>query len=103
MRAAISALGLALLILGGSAAQAAPTCLDRQGATVRCGGVGAMPVGWSPPAGVEAARPAQDGPDDGKLIGLTAFLAGIFALIALMPDFQGRWDRQADDDDERRG
>jgi hypothetical protein len=28
---------------------------------------------------------------------LLAVVGGLFALIALMPDFDGRWDRQEDD------
>jgi hypothetical protein len=35
------------------------------------------------------------------MIGLTLFLGGLFALIALLPDFGGRWDGQETDDEER--
>jgi hypothetical protein len=103
MRLAIPALAAALAILGASlcasSATAAPTCLDRQGDMARCGSAGAMPVGWSPPADMEGARLVADAPDEGKLIGLTVFLAGLFGLIALMPDFEGKWDREAGDDE----
>jgi hypothetical protein len=38
-----------------------------------------------------------------QLLGLGAFIAALFALIALMPDFQrpedDGWDRQEDDED----
>lgn len=38
-----------------------------------------------------------------QMLGLIAFLGAFFALIALMPDFQGPnapgWDRQEEDDD----
>jgi hypothetical protein len=102
MRAAIPALAAALAILSASAAIAAPTCLDRQGGMVRCGTSGAMPPGWVPPTDVFDARPVPDAPDAGKMIGLTVFLAGLFGLIALLPDFEGKWDRQTEDD-ERRG
>jgi hypothetical protein len=106
MRAAILAavaLGAVALILGASAASAAPNCVNVQGEMARCGAPGAMPVGWSPPAAVAAARPTgeADASDTGKLLGLTAFLAGLFGLIALMPDFEGKWDRQAGDDEGR--
>jgi hypothetical protein len=42
------------LLLAASAAQAAPTCQDRHGGTVRCGTSGAMPVGWTLPVGEPA-------------------------------------------------
>ena len=81
---------------------AAPTCLDRHGDMARCGTAGAMPLGWSGPADLEGARRVADAPGEGKLIGLTLFLAGLFGLFALMPDFEDSWDRQGEDD-ERRG
>jgi hypothetical protein len=101
MRAATPVLTLTLLMLSAQAAMAAPTCLNAHGDMARCGTTGAMPVGWAPSEEVAAARPADEAPDGGKLIGLTAFLAGVFALIALMPDFEGKWDRQAGDDEQR--
>ena len=33
------------------------------------------------------------------LFGLACILGGLFALIALMPPFDGEWDRQEDDGD----
>jgi hypothetical protein len=104
MRAAIPPLAAALVILGASAAMAAPTCVDRHGVMARCGAAGAMPVGWTPPPDVlearRAAAAAAAAGDNDKLVGLTIFLAGFFALIALMPDFEGKWDRQASDDEQ---
>jgi hypothetical protein len=35
------------------------------------------------------------------MIGLTLFLGGLFALLALLPDFEGRWDGQETDEEER--
>ena len=32
-----------------------------------------------------------------EILNLIAFIGGFFALIALMPDFDGKWDRQEDD------
>jgi hypothetical protein len=32
-----------------------------------------------------------------QYFGLACFLGGLFALIALMPNFDGDWDRQEDD------
>ena len=63
-----------------------------------------MPVGWDlPPQESEARLAAMSmGMDPGKLAGLICFLGGLFALIALMPDFDGAWDGQ-DTDDEPHG
>jgi hypothetical protein len=97
----ILAMGLiAASLLVASGAQAAPTCLDRHGGTVRCGTSGAMPVGWTLPAGEVATAPADE-PSAGGMIGLTLFLGGLVALMALLPDFEDRWDRQAGDEEER--
>jgi hypothetical protein len=103
MRAATPGLALTLLMLSAPVAMAAPTCLNARGDMARCGTTGAMPLGWTPPAGSQVGRATgeADASDDGKLIGLTAFLAGLFALIALMPDFEDSWDRQGGDDDLR--
>jgi hypothetical protein len=100
----ILALAAAALALALSAypALAGPTCVDRGGEMIRCATPGAMPVGWDLP-GQQRDRLAARGDDPGmgKLIGLIGFLGGIFALIALLPDFEGRWDSQATDDEER--
>jgi hypothetical protein len=105
MRLRALAMALALIFLTGSAALAAPTCLDRQGDTIRCGAKGAMPVGWtlSPQQlwDKEISRPAEE-----NLSALGKVLCGLalfFALIALMPKFDGSrdsdWDpRQGDDE-----
>ena len=88
-------------MLSGSAAQAAPICVDRHGEMRRCGAPDAMPVGWSPTPDQAAERLAgrSDGLGVRQWIGLSAFLAGLFALIALLPDFEGRWDGQETDED----
>jgi hypothetical protein len=98
------ALALAILITP-LAARAAPTCVTRQGDTVHCNAPGAMPVGWTLPDAEQIARRAAQpqGPGALQLAGLAAFLAGLLALILLLPDFQGRWDRQDGDDQADRG
>jgi hypothetical protein len=78
-------------------ALAAPTCQTQTGETARCGTPGAMPLGWeAPPDG----RPAFAALDANQAFGIV-LMACIFALLALMPDFDGRrssdWDRQEDD------
>jgi hypothetical protein len=103
MRAMIPILSAAILAAGVSPAAAAPTCVNVQGDMARCGAASAMPVGWTLAPEVYAARRTgeADDSDFGKLFGLTAFLAGLFGLIALMPDFEDGWDRQGGDDERR--
>jgi hypothetical protein len=102
MRRLIPALALAAALLSAPAAMAGPTCQDRNGDTIRCGTEGAMPVGWTLPAR-ERAPAASEAPSPAALFGLICALGGVFALIALMPDFQGEqggWDRLEGDDEE---
>ncbi len=72
-------------------AVAAPTCLDKQGGTIRCGVPGAMPVGWIPPPQVrwEQELSRAPGPGTSELLAVFCGLGLFFALIALLPDFQG--------------
>jgi hypothetical protein len=101
MRSILLALIAIVALFGAPAAIAAPTCQDRNGDTIRCGTEGAMPVGWTLPAAersrVLAARPPEPPPN---LLGLGLFLVGFFALLALLPDFDGKWDRQERDEEE---
>jgi len=101
MRSILLATIVTGVLLAAPAATAAPTCQDRSGDTIRCGTEGAMPVGWTLPAlqrlEVTAARP-QVAP--ASLFGLGLFLIGFFALLALLPDFDGKWDPQERDEEE---
>ncbi|HEY3947844.1 hypothetical protein [Phenylobacterium sp.] len=101
MRPTLLALIAVATLSAAPAAMAAPTCQDRNGDTIRCGTAGAMPVGWTLPAAqrsrVLAARPPEPPAD---LLGLGLFLVGFFALLALLPDFDGQWDRQELDEEE---
>ena len=101
MRATLLAILTAAILLTAPAVMAAPTCQDRSGDTIRCGTAGAMPVGWTLPAPqraqVLAARP-QVPPVN--MVGLGLFLLGFFALLALLPDFDGKWDPQERDEEE---
>ena len=101
MRSILLALTAIATLLMAPSAMAAPTCQDRNGDTIRCGTDGAMPVGWTLPAAqrsrVLAARPPEPPAD---LFGLGLFLIGFFALFALLPDFDGQWDRQGLDEEE---
>ena len=97
-----------LLLLGVSAAPAAPTCQDRDGDTVRCGTSGAMPLGWKlPPEEFHARQIAKSPPPTTDLaVGAFAGIVLLLALIGLLPEFDGTkaadWDRQEDDDPRRR-
>jgi hypothetical protein len=101
MRKRLLAAVTGIALLTAPAAMAAPTCQDRDGDTIRCGTEGAMPVGWTLPAPerrqVLASRP-QVAP--ASLVGLGVFLVGFFALLALLPDFDGKWDPQERDEEE---
>ena len=103
MKMAAAFVALVLMTLTSPAARAAPSCIDRQGQTVRCGTAGAMPVGWTLPPDQARARLASMDVDldSGRLIGLVCLIGGLFALFALLPDFDDGWDRQEDDQERR--
>ena len=105
MRLRVPAWAVALALLAAPvSAVAGPTCLDHQGEMIRCGTPGAMPVGWTPPPDQERARLAARHDDIGlgRLVGLACLVGGLLALLALMPDFQGRWDAESWDGEEGR-
>ena len=109
MRSIIPSLAVAALLFAAPSALAAPTCLDRAGDAIKCGVQGAMPVGWTlPPAELQARQMAaqQDGPSPEAMIGMVIIIGSLFALIALMPEFDGRrdsdWDEQEGDFPRRR-
>lgn len=89
-RRLVAGLALCAGLLAPAVAGAAPTCLDAAGTTVRCEAPNALPVGVSPAADVEDAREdAIPLPSPQILFGLVCVLGGLFALIGLMPDFDG--------------
>jgi hypothetical protein len=100
MRLKILALALAAMLTGASPAPAAPVCRDGDGGTIRCGTPGAMPVGWTLPPERRAERPADPPIETAPLFELVCIVGGLFALIALMPDFDGRRSADWGDDDE---
>jgi hypothetical protein len=75
-----------LLVLLAAPADAAPTCQDRHGVTVRCGTRRAMPVGWTAPEWDRVVPPSGNRHD--MVIAAGAILL-LLALIALMPEFDG--------------
>jgi hypothetical protein len=87
-----SAAGIALAagLLAPALAAAAPTCLDAAGGTVRCEAPGALPVGVAPtPDPADLRSDEIPLPSPPTLFGLICVLGGLFALIGLMPDFDG--------------
>jgi hypothetical protein len=105
-RMAIAALAAAGLLAAEPAALAAPTCQLETGETARCAAAGAMPVGWtpSPEQILDRQAAATPGPSAEQLLSLALFVGGLFALIALLPAFDGwgpgDWDRQEGDDED---
>ena len=86
------------------AAFAAPTCQTRDGETIRCATPGAMPVGWTLPPEErrekERLHPPKY-PTTEELLQIFCVIGAFFALLALMPDFDGKWDKQEGDDKRR--
>ena len=76
---------LMFLLLSAAPALAAPTCEGRQGQAMRCGAPGAMPPGWRAPAAERQVAPA----DPREVEKAIAVLVLLFALIALLPEFDG--------------
>ena len=107
MRAWTITAAAAALLLSAPGAIAAPTCDNRSGETVKCGTPGAMPVGWAPSPAEVFDRPAA-APDlsPAEVAALIYILGAFFALIALMPPFDGSrdgdWDEQEGDAKKRR-
>jgi hypothetical protein len=99
---------LAAALLTAPAAMAAPTCQDRNGDTIRCGTQGAMPVGWtlSEQARQDRGLPPPALPTAREAFGLLCVIGGLFAIIALMPAFdgwrEGDWDAQEGDEKRSR-
>ncbi|MEJ0044170.1 MAG: hypothetical protein WDM81_19020 [Rhizomicrobium sp.] len=70
-------------------AQAAPTCQDRIGDTIRCGDPAAMPVGWTPAQRFLLAKKNAAPDDTAEAVKAAVFIALFLALIALLPEFDG--------------
>ena len=102
MRPSVLAILVTTVLLISPSALAAPGCVDRNGGMRRCGIPGAMPVGWDISPDQRQARNAEMSVslNLAELTGLICFIGGIFALIALLPDFDAGWDAQESDDEE---
>ncbi len=88
-------------------AVAAPTCQNRDGTTIRCGAAGALPVGQTVAPEEFNRRQAalQADSDPHALSHAIYFVCLLLALIAFLPEFDGRtdadWDEQERDNRER--
>ena len=105
MRHLIGAFVGASILLNVGAAAAAPTCQDRNGDTIRCGTPGSMPVGWTLPPEERREKERLHPPvypTADQLLELFCVLGVFFAWLALMPDFDGKWDEQEGDGKNRR-
>ncbi len=106
MRLLLPAVSAGVLLFTAPWALAAPTCQDKTGGAIRCGTPGAMPVGWTLPPDQRWERDfyAPSEPTPTEQWSLIAVIGGLFAIIALMPKFDGwgagDWDRQEGDEEE---
>ena len=99
-----------VMLIGATAypALAAPTCQDANGSAARCGMPNAMPLGWRLPDDEFHRRQTALGnvTDPHVLVDAIALIVSLFAVIALLPDFDGRsgedWDEQEGDKRRRR-
>jgi hypothetical protein len=99
-----------LLVLGllfWTPAHAAPICFTRTGDAVHCDAKDAMPLGWRlPPDEAVRREMNQPQPSSRHILETAAILVLFFALIALMPEFDGArdqdWDAQEKRDPDRR-
>jgi hypothetical protein len=107
VRRIVATLVGACLIAGAPAASAGPICENRAGEAVRCEDPRAMPLGWTPSLEERLTHPDPGPPEPTavELGGVFALILVIFALIALMPDFDGwapgRSDRKGDAGNEQ--
>jgi len=101
LRSWILAFAVAAALLTAPVALAAPTCQDQNGDTIKCGIQGAMPVGWT----LSRQPSGPIFPSTSELLELISVIGVLFALLALMPEFDGTragdWDEQEGDRDKR--
>ncbi len=97
-----------LLCASACPAPAAPTCEDANGSVARCGAANAMPLGWKLSDEEFHRRQTALGNafDPRELLNAIALIAALLAILALLPDFDGRsdedWDTQEGDKRTRR-
>ena len=94
MRRSLLALIAAASLFSASAAMAAPTCQDINGATIRCGTPGAMPVGWTLPLQQSLDSGWVNPIEPNQFLELVCALGIYFCLLAMLPDFEGWSDEE---------
>ena len=105
MRPSFLAFAVAAILLTSPVVLAAPTCQTENGAATRCGTPGAMPVGWSLSAQQRLERhlPGPNYPSGNELLKLVCIMGVFFALMALLPEFDGAhagdWGKEEGDED----
>ena len=93
---------LAIVLLLAAPAEAAPICLNRAGDAVHCDSQGAMPLGWTlPPEEASRRRQSHPPPPVSEILKALGGLVLFFALIALMPEFDGARDQDWDSQEKR--
>jgi len=82
---------VSLWLIAAPAAPAAPTCLERNGTTIRCGTPGAMPFGWTVPAEEQHRRDLANPPSAqiAPLLKAVCIVALFLCAVALLPEFDG--------------
>ena len=96
------ALLIVLALLFVRPAVAAPICFTRAGDIVHCEVKGAMPVGWRPTADAFAHQALEHPqPSTSQILKVVLGLMLFFALIALMPEFDGARDQDWDTQEKR--
>jgi hypothetical protein len=95
----LTALVLVACICGAAPALGAPICQNRLGDFVHCEAKEAMPLGWHVPDDVYTARVLSRTPParSSDLVAAGMVLACLFALIALLPKFDGAKDEDWQD------
>jgi hypothetical protein len=107
VRLVIAMVAAAAMLGDAPVAFAGPTCEDRAGEAVRCEDPRAMPLGWAPPLDERLKHPDPGPPEPTSLElgGVFTLILLFFALIALMPDFDGwtadRPEKNGDDGEAR--
>lgn len=101
MTRTLSALAAAAFLTASSAHASPPACNTVTGENARCGEAGAMPFGWTPPDAILERQRELTLPAWPQLLSLAGLLGSFFALIALMPKFDGNWEAEEGDDDRR--
>ena len=93
---------LALVLLFSTRVLAAPICFTRAGDTVHCDAKDAMPIGWRLPPDEAARREMnQPHPSSRDILETFGILVLFFAMIALMPEFDGARDQDWDAQEKR--